>query len=345
MKASRHHCKGRALLARHSQVHDSAFYYEPPKASLQKQAVPTVRASSHLSAAARLACTPRVRAQQMLARHETIARVKRPRWTDEEIDALHHIVTLYMTPEGVGWKELTPQVVASLWPPASTPRKISQLASKWHAIGNARMTHEPQHGAMPLDRPPLEISLPLDPLGERHMEGHEATIAFNDDTYTVKFVKKGMEGGLQRYLLTLEGPGESEGDGGGDEGGDGDGGGGGDGGSDGGGEGGGEGGGDGGGEGGGNGTYRVIVIWTKAALCRGSRSRSCIRPACHTGARSVSRHLPPYLASNTDFASARAERYIDTRNCKSEKRRRSCKETRNASGMCEQEPRNKWFSL
>ena len=253
VKASRHHCKGRALLARHSQVHDSAFYYEPPKASLQKQAVPTVRASSHLSAAARLACTPRVRAQQMLARHETIARVKRPRWTDEEIDALHHIVTLYMTPEGVGWKELTPQVVASLWPPASTPRKISQLASKWHAIGNARMTHEPQHGAMPLDRPPLEISLPLDPLGERHMEGHEATLAFNDDTYTVKFVKKGMEGGLQRYLLTLEGPGESEGDGGGDEGGDGDGGGGGDGGSDGGGEGGGEGGGDGGGEGGGNG--------------------------------------------------------------------------------------------
>ena len=35
----------------------------------------------------------------------------------------------------------------------------------------------------------------------------EATLAFNDDTYIVKFVKKGFEGAHQRYLLTIEGPG------------------------------------------------------------------------------------------------------------------------------------------
>ena len=36
---------------------------------------------------------------------------------------------------------------------------------------------------------------------------HDATLAFNDDNYNVKFVKKGFEGGHQRYLLTMEGPG------------------------------------------------------------------------------------------------------------------------------------------
>ena len=34
----------------------------------------------------------------------------------------------------------------------------------------------------------------------------EACLAFNDDLYNVKIVKKGLEGGHQRYLITLEGP-------------------------------------------------------------------------------------------------------------------------------------------